>query len=307
MIKHHWSESILFDELLALGEVSARLVIDRFPILQRMAHARARRPSNQSAQISLTELKEHILHLGYQPGNDLLVHASLVSQLDGGLDDLIVFLCELVGSNGTLLMPSHPILLEQNGMKVYNVQSSRSRVGMLSERFRRTPGVLRSPFPIAPVCAIGLHAEDYTRDFRNESGNTPYGPGSPYHTLAERNGQVLYLGIDFIRALTLEHVAFDVLHGNHPIDNYYSKKTIIVTNNGFEEKCRILDHRKELTSRLATVVMKRMVLRSGTIRCEQLKGVKLGVMDVAPFLHWHQPLARKRGWPYWTLPITLNN
>ena len=69
------------------------------------------------------------------------------------------------------------------------------------------------------------------------------------------------------------------------------------------EQWRVLDHRKELISRLATIVMKRMVLRSGTIRCGQLKGVKLGVMDAAPFLHWHLPLARKRGWPYWTLPI----
>ena len=58
---------------------------------------------------------------------------------------------------------------------------------------------------------------------------------------------------------------------------------------------------------IATFVMKRMVLRSGIIRCEQLKGVKLGVMDAAPFLHWHLPLARNRGWPYWTLPITVNN
>ena len=41
---------------------------------------------------------------------------------------------------------------------------------MLSERFRRTAGVLRSPFPIAPVCAIGIHAKGYTRDFSNDSG-----------------------------------------------------------------------------------------------------------------------------------------
>ena len=304
---YHWSDNIWFDELLALGEVTARLVTDRLPILQRMAHSRARRPSRQSAQISLMELKEQILRLGYQPGSDLLVHASLVRQLNGGLDDLIGMLCQLVGATGTLLMPSHPILLERDGMNVYDVQKSRSQVGMLSERFRRTAGVLRSPFPIAPVCAIGINAKNYTRDFSNDSGNTAYGRGSPYHMLAERNGQVLYLGIDFIRALTLEHVAFDVLLGDHPIPDYYCEQTIMVINNGIEEQWRVLDHRQELNSRLATVVMKRMVLRSGNIRCEQLKGVKLGVMDAAPFLHWHLPLARKRGWPYWTLPITVNN
>jgi hypothetical protein len=120
--------------------------------------------------------------------------------------------------------------------------------------------------------------------------------------LAERNGQALFLGIDFIRALTLEHVAFDLLRKDHPITGYYSEQSIIVVDHGTEERWRVLDHRKELESRLATIAMKRMVLRSGTIRCEQFKGIKLGVMNAAPFLDWHLPLVRKRGWPYWTLP-----
>lgn len=252
--------------------------------------------------MGLADLGQRILHLGYNPGSDLLVHAALLRQVEGSLDQLIGLLRDLTGPAATLLMPSHPILLERNGIRVYDVQKSRSRVGMLSERFRRTPGVVRSPCPIAPVCAIGPGSEAYAADFRSESGDTAYGSGSPYHRLSERNGQALYLGIDFIRALTLEHVAFDLLRGDHPIPNYYREQTIIVSSNGHEEAWRVRDHQPDLNSKLATATMRRMVLRSGTVRSETFNGIQLAVMDAAAFLKWHLPLARRRGWPYWTFP-----
>ncbi len=292
----------MLDELIAVGEIAGRLSLQRFPIIRRAAGKWARRAPPHTASVKLSEIRERIIQLGYQPGTDLLVHSSFVRHLEGGLDELITMLRAMVGDTGTLLMPSHPVLGSREGVKVYDVQRSRSRVGLLTERFRKTPGVLRSSFPIAPVCAFGVNAADYTRDFRADSKNTAYGRGSPYHLIGERNGKVLFLGIDFIRALTLEHVAFDVLENNHPIADYYQEQAILVSCGGREECWNVRDHREGLAVRLATMAMRRKVLRSGTIQCETFKGVQLGVMNAAAFLHWHLPLARSRGWPYWTVP-----
>lgn len=297
MIKPH----IWIDEVLAIGEVAGRAGLGRLPAVRRSASRWVRQARTPTQRISLPHLRERILGLGYQPGRDLLVHAALAPQVEGSLDDRIAMLRELVGPSATLLMPSHPILANHSDHAVYDVAKARSRVGLLSERFRRTPGVLRSAFPIASICALGPGAEQYTSDFRTASGGTAYGRGSPYCLLADRGGQVLYLGIDFIRALTLEHVAFDLLQGDHPIGNYYCRRTIAVIRGDASELWHVRDPRKDLEARLATLAMKRMVLRSGTIRrCNDI-GVELAIMDAAAFVRWHLPLARTRGWPYWSL------
>jgi aminoglycoside 3-N-acetyltransferase len=296
------SSSTWTDEAIALAEVTGRIAFGRFDGLKRRVRRWVRRPASEPQAIGLPEVRAAILELGYEPGRDLLVHSALIRQLQGDLDDVIAMLRDLVGPAATLLMPSHPILFERDGRRIYDVKKSRSRVGMLTERFRRTPGVQRSPFPIAPICALGPAAAEYTRDFREQSAGTPYGVGSPYHEIGERQGQVLYLGIDFIRSVTLEHVAFDVLQGQHPVDDFYEPHEIVVARDGREETWHVRDHRKALEARLATFTMKRLVLRSGTIRRRDVRGVEIGVMDARGFLRWHRPIAQHRGWPYWTMP-----
>jgi aminoglycoside 3-N-acetyltransferase len=273
--------------------------------MRRAARDRVRRPPSAPRPVTLPELREQVLALGYAPGRDLLVHSAVAGmrEVQGSLDETLAMLRELVTPGGTLLMPSHPLLGRRGELPVYDVRKSRSLVGMLTERFRRTQGVLRSPFPVAPILALGPAAALYTRDFHEESGGTAYGAGSPYHRLAERDGQVLYLGIDFIRTITLEHVAFDLLRGDHPIRDYYERQRFVVVEGGEEHEVEVLDHRKALERRLASIPMRRMILRSGTIRCADLGGLSVQVMDAGPFVAWHLPQARRRGWPYWTPPL----
>lgn len=297
------------DELLALGEVAGRLAANRAPSIRRVAKRWVRRSTPAAPRLSLERLKSEIRALGYETGRDLLVHAALVRTLDASLDETIAMLGDLVGPTATLLMPSHPLLTKKrDGMWIYDVAKSRSRVGLLSERFRRTAGVCRSPFPVAPACALGPGARQYAADFGATSGAAPaapYGKGSPYHRLCERGGQVLFLGIDFVRALTLEHVAFDLEPEDHPVPCYYTACTFWVIDGQTQAAREVRHARRVLEHRLATATMRRMVLRSGTIRVGQVAGIPLAVLDADAFLRWHAPLARARGWPYWTPPAAL--
>src|SRR5206468_1004385 len=132
--------------------------------------------------------------------------------------------------------PSHPIAQRKDGLPFFDVQRSPTGMGLLAESLRRTPGTRRGAFPIAPVCALGPAAERYTRDFRRESDATPYGRGSPWHTITERGGQVLLLGIAPERALTLVHVAFDLLGDDTPIRDLHHEETWIVADRGATER-----------------------------------------------------------------------
>jgi aminoglycoside 3-N-acetyltransferase len=288
------------DEMLAAGEVAGRLVAERIPKLRGWFRQKVRENPRREP-VTLDQLGACIRSLGFTPGRDLLVHSSLVGlrQLQAKLPEQIEFLVGLAGSEATLLMPTHPATRDKDGLAVYDVARSPSTVGMLTERFRKLPGALRSPFPVAPVAAFGPRAALYTRDFRRESGGTPYGQGSPYQTLTREGGQVLYLGIDFIRALTLEHVAFDLLAGDHPVPDYYVEKSFLVLHEGREERVDVRHQSKDLEWRIASIAMRRMVLRSGSTRATRLAGIPVAVMDARRFLEWHLPLARSRGWPYW--------
>jgi aminoglycoside N3'-acetyltransferase len=292
------------DRLLAVGERAGRWVAERRPELRQRAAERVRRSEPAREGVAAAELRECVRALGLEPGRDLLVHSSFAGmrQVELKLPEWIDWLRELCGPEATLLMPTHPVTKVEDGLPVYDVARSPSSVGFLPERLRRTPGARRSPFPIAPACALGPRAELYARDFRDKSGGTAYGIGSPYHTLGEVGGQCLFLGIDFIRTLTLEHVAFDVLGPENPVADYYQEESFWVVRGGERERFDVRHHRKELTRYLATFAMRRMALRSGTVRTANLKGVRVGVLDAEPFLAWHRLVARRHGLPYFAFP-----
>jgi aminoglycoside 3-N-acetyltransferase len=290
------------DELLAAGEIAGRRAAEWFPAVRGYARKRVRDTGSDESPVDLDELRDTLLELGLKPGSDLLIHSAVMSlrRVTAKLPELIEFLMRLAGPEGTLLMPTHPVCkVGPDGIPVYDVARSPSSVGMLTERFRRMPGTLRSPFPVAPAAALGPRAAEYTRDFASESGGTPYGQGSPYHILSQVGGQAIFIGIDFIRAITMEHVAFDLLQGDHPVPDYYVEKTFRVIDGDREEVYDVRHQRKELEPRLASIAFRGMILRSGTTRAMRLKGIPLAVLDAGPFVDWHRPLARHRGWPYW--------
>ena len=56
------------------------------------------------------EIAQHLKALGVQPAMTLMVHSSLsaLGQVEGGADAVIDALLEVIGPQGTLLMPTHP-------------------------------------------------------------------------------------------------------------------------------------------------------------------------------------------------------
>jgi len=135
-------------------------------------------------------------------GDIVIVHSSVTSvgPLEGGVDTLLEALLRTVSPEGTLLMPvfSHP---QPEG--VFDVKTTSSRTGLLTETFRRLDGTLRSLHPTHSVAAWGRRAKELVVGHENTSG---LGLGSPFHRASEAGASVLMVGCP-ITTCSLVHVA----------------------------------------------------------------------------------------------------
>jgi aminoglycoside 3-N-acetyltransferase len=132
--------------------------------------------------------------LGVRKAGALLVHSSLKSlgKLPDGPETAVEGLLEVLGGEGTLLMPALSYETVNAENPVFDVLNTPSCVGALPEFFRRRPGAIRSVHPTHSACGIGPRAGsmlgEHVRDV------TPCGENSPYFKLKEEAGQILFLG-----------------------------------------------------------------------------------------------------------------
>ncbi|MEA4888642.1 MAG: AAC(3) family N-acetyltransferase [Clostridiaceae bacterium] len=132
--------------------------------------------------------------LDIKQGDVLLVHSALSSmgQVEGGADAVIDALLEAVGPEGTIVMSTLT-----GWAAPFDVRSSPSAVGLISETFRRRPQARRSLHPVHSVAAIGRQAEWITSG--HELCATGCGAGTPYAKMIDLGGKVMLLGVDMDR------------------------------------------------------------------------------------------------------------
>lgn len=133
--------------------------------------------------------------LGVSRGDVLMVHSSLRAN-SGYTDrplDMIGALKEAVGPTGLLVMPSMTYTDSSKAYlqrgEVMKQRLSPSRMGLLSEVFRRGKEVRRSLSPTHPLLAWGAGAEDFVAG--HESTDRSFGSESPFQRLLDRGAKVL--------------------------------------------------------------------------------------------------------------------
>src|SRR4029078_7739547 len=110
----------------------------------------------------------------------------------GGAGAVISALRAAIGPDGTLVLPTHSWERAGHGDFTFDLMTTPSCVGAISEVFRRLPGIVRSLHPTHSVAAIGPRARALIDG--HERALTPCGEGTPYARLIEAGGQILFLG-----------------------------------------------------------------------------------------------------------------
>ncbi|MFC7678268.1 aminoglycoside N(3)-acetyltransferase [Paenibacillus sp. GCM10028914] len=166
--------------------------------------------------ITIEDIRADLIQLGLKPGMTLLVHSSLKSVggwIVGGAEAVIMAIEDVLGAEGTLVMPTHSADLTdpstwknppadpkwwqliRDSMPPFDKDFTvSSYVGKIPEVFRRQTGVLRSGHPHVSFAARGPHAEWIT-------GSHPLsyslGEESPLAKLYDLGAYVLMLGTGY--------------------------------------------------------------------------------------------------------------
>lgn len=136
--------------------------------------------------------------LGVRRGDWLMVHASLpvLSGYTGRPIEIVDALKATVCDEGLLVMPSMPYtdsskayLLRGEPLKL---RHSPSRMGLVSEVFRRGRGVIRSASPTHPLLAWGGEAAAFVAGHGHT--DRAFGAASPFQRLLERQAKLLCVG-----------------------------------------------------------------------------------------------------------------
>lgn len=158
----------------------------------------------------LSRFEKDLRSLGVRPGGLLLVHSSMrtLGSVPGGPETVIRGLQRALGAEGTLFMPALTFERVTPENPVFDIRYTPSNAGLIPETFRTRKGTLRSLHPTHSVCAAGPLAAVLIG--RHAADTTPCGPHSPFRALAERGGQILFLGCG-LEANTFMHAVEEIV------------------------------------------------------------------------------------------------
>ena len=166
------------------------------------------------------DLERGLVEVGVAPGDVLMVHSSFDSFVGfrGAPAQIVRALQDAVGSVGTILMPTLPftdsVVSYAETQPLFDVQRTMSKMGLITEVFRRSPQVVRSLHPTHSVAAWGSRARELIAG--HERAGTPCGRDTPWGRLLDYDAKVLLLGVPG-RTMTFFHALEEALEPELPI------------------------------------------------------------------------------------------
>lgn len=159
---------------------------------------------------TVNSLQEDLRRAGIDPHGVLLCHLSMkqIGPVDGGPEAVLDALMSYM-EDGLLVIPCHTWANVGAENPLFDVLATKPCVGLLPDRFRRRPGVIRTLHPTHSLCVYGKGAEEFA--VGQERFDTPCAPGSCYGELERRNAQVMMIGVTFA-CNTSVHCIEEVAH-----------------------------------------------------------------------------------------------
>ena len=182
-------------------------------------------PTGLEMHYTREKLIQDFTDLGIKKRDTLFIHSSFKSlgPVEGGAGTVISALEAVIGQDGLLLMPTFSLLpSREERVAAWDVATTPSTVGWLTEFFRQMPGTYRSDHYSHAVAARGKDAAAFVSDhLRREGYQSPwdhhpwgktYGTHSPMFRAYKANAKLLMIGVDY-QTSTYIHLV-EVIHWN---------------------------------------------------------------------------------------------
>ena len=163
--------------------------------------------------ITYADLVEGFKPLSIPEGATVLVHSSMKSfgyHIEGGAKTIIDAIWKVCGDKGNIVMPTLTFPSIDEERPYFDVKTTPSSSGAVTEVFRQLPETKRSVHVVSSAAAMGERAE-YITEYHHD---TPCGPASPYQKVIEMDGYVLFIGAKF-GSNTLFHVAEEYVNPSY--------------------------------------------------------------------------------------------
>lgn len=190
---------------------------------------------------TMSSLVNDFRRLGLKNGMHVVVHSSLrsIGWVCGGAVSVILALEEVLGPEGTLVMPSHSYDISDPSQWInppvpsnwierirsemplfYKDLTPTTAMGKIAETFRKQDGVVRSSHPSSSFCAWGKHKDYIVQDTKLDFSQNEQ---SPLGRLYELGGNILLIGVTHEKNTSLHLAEYKA--------SYKGKK--IVNDNGY--------------------------------------------------------------------------
>ena len=170
----------------------------------------------------LNKLSDRWSCSGIEKGDTVLLHSNIRRLLfdlksKGIKPDIKLIIdsfLDSIGTNGTLLIPLFNFDFTIG--ETFDINSTPSKMGILTEFFKKNYNIIRTGHPIYSFGVIGC--ED--KKFLNVNNYSGYGSDSPFGILKDLNGKIAILDLDDQHSMTFYHYIEEINNVNY---RYFKK------------------------------------------------------------------------------------
>ena len=229
-------------------------------------------------KINTKDSIEEMKKMGMKNGSNIFIHSTWdeMYNYNGSEENLIDAILEVIGPEGTLIMPALPLLRKG---KIFDVKKSITGAGTLAETFRRYPGVKRSINVQHSVCALGPQSDFLLKE--HHLGESCWDEKSPYFRLSQIDALVFTLGLRRYYIGTMLHCVESVLRKSYPYySSFYTREPVkheYIDYDGEHKYYYCYDNRYVRYKFFATKRMTKKHFNKNWYACSQISNLIIGV------------------------------
>jgi aminoglycoside N3'-acetyltransferase len=201
--------------------------------------------------LGVGDVERALREAGLAEGDACFVQSAMSAfgSFEMGPDTVLEAIDRVVGPEGLVAMPAYPLtgpaIEHLAADPVFDVRSTPSRMGAISEVFRRRKGTRRSIHPTHSTAARGPGADEIVAG--HEHAETPFGEGTPFPRIVARDALQLFFGCG-TGAITMCHSFECTREPPFPLDVFADRRfdARCVDESGGELTVRTLVHNPAL-------------------------------------------------------------